>query len=82
MLPPWAPGVIAAIASFRAGATATQPSIGLSGSSRCAGVMSVESRDTIPFTLSMFQIIRFASRSVRAAIAWGVTAYGANRLPE
>ena len=36
----------------------------------------------MPFALSMFQIIRFGSRSVRAAIACGVVAYGASRLPE
>ena len=39
MLPPNGPGVLVAMASFRAGATPTHPSIGLTGSSM-AGVMS------------------------------------------
>ena len=82
MFPPNGPGVVAEIASLRAGATPTQPSIGLSGSSSTCGLRSGESIRATPFALSIFQIRRFGSRSTRAAIDAGSTAYGASRLPE
>src|SRR2546428_5396859 len=82
MLPPNGPGTVVRIASLRAGATPTQPSIGRNGSSSRDGFRSGDSIQAMPLALSMFQIIRFGSRSTRALIVAGSTAYGANRLPE
>jgi hypothetical protein len=71
MLPPNAPGVLVAIASFRAGATPTQPSIGRIASSMPP--MSALSRRATPFALSRIQFARGACRSVRCRIEPGVT---------
>src|SRR5215470_19666774 len=82
MLPPHAPGVVVVIASFRAGATPTQPSIGFNGTSRCDGVRSDESTKAIPFALSIVHVILLGSRSTRAAMNCGSMVYGASRLLE
>ena len=80
MLPPNAPGVLVAIASLRAGATPTHPSIGRSPSSRPP--ISLLSRRAMFFALSRSQFARGACRSVRPRIEAGVTAYGASAPPE
>jgi len=81
MLPPNGPGVLVATASLRAGAVPRQPSISRSGSS-IGGVMSVASTLVVRLALSMIQLTTRGSRSVRAAIDAGSTAYGASRLNE
>ena len=81
MLPPNDPGVLVATASLRAGAVARQPSISRSDSS-IAGVISGASTRVVRFALSMIQFTRRGSRSARAAIDDGSTAYGASRLAE
>ena len=62
MLPPKAPGVAVLIASLRAGATPTQPSIGRSGNVSVVGRRSASVMRATPAALSSCQITRFGSR--------------------
>src|SRR5262245_52599742 len=81
MFPPKAPGVAVLIASFLAGAVATQPSMGFRGNSRGPGLRPVMLVRATPLALSIVQVSTLGSRSpVRRNM--GSTAYGATRVFE